>query len=277
MEIDTKAVQLRELEILKAVTQVLDRLGLRYWADGGTCIGAARHGGFIPWDDDVDLGMPRPDFDKFRRLAEKELPDWLALQDYERIRHAGHSILKIHDVRTTFVEEAFAPWPESHTGVYIDIFCFDGLPDPGPEREERQRRRKQFSRLNGFLRATWRDARTPAERLRYILLAPVRWLLPYNWASMCQEELYRKTDFDTANWVSECFDWGIYPAGCLRGTVKLPFEDMELPCPAGYDEYLTTFYGDWRTLPPEEDRDPTHPVAWFSMDRSYRDRWWETK
>ena len=57
MEIDTRTVQLRELEILKAVTQVLDRLGLRYWADGGTLLGAARHKGFIPWDDDVDLGI----------------------------------------------------------------------------------------------------------------------------------------------------------------------------------------------------------------------------
>ena len=106
-------------------------------------------------------------------------------------------------------------------------------------------------------------------------LSPVRWLLPYNWASMCQEELYRKSDFDAADWISECFDWVIYPAGCLRGTVKLPFEDMELPCPAGYDEYLTTVYGDWRQPPPEGEREPAHPVAWFSLDRSYRDRWWE--
>ncbi len=275
MDIDVKAVQARELAILKEVSAALDRLGLRYWADGGTLLGAARHKGFIPWDDDIDIGMPRRDFDIFRRAAAKELPDWLILQDYENVRHAGHSILKIHDARTTFIEEALAPYPEAHTGVYIDVFCFDGLPAPGPEREARQRRKDQFARLNGFLRATWRDTRTTGEKLRYILLSPARWLLPYNWASMCQEELYRKTDFDTSDWISECFDWVIYPAGCLRGTVKLPFEDMELPCPAGYDEYLTTVYGDWRQPPPEGEREPAHPVAWFSLDRSYRDRWWE--
>ena len=61
----------------------------------------------------------------------------------------------------------------------------------------------------------------------------------------------------------------------LRRTVELPFEDMMIPCPAGTDEYLTVLYGDYMQPPPPEERNPGHPVAWFSMDRSYLDRWWE--
>ncbi len=275
MEIDIKQVQRRELDILREVMALCGRHGLRWWADGGTLLGAVRHGGFIPWDDDIDIGMPRPDFDRFRELAKKELPDHLALQDYEDIRHTFHPLLKVHDVRTTFVERDFAPYPEVHTGVYIDIFCFDGYPGPGPERDALERRRRRLGRLAGFLRAEKADLRTPGQKLRYGLGAPIRWCLPYNWASKKQEELFRRCSFDDAAWINECQGWVIYPARCLRETVTLPFEDMELPCPAGYDEYLTVVYGDYMRLPPEPERTPQHDVAWFSMERSYQERWWE--
>ncbi len=277
MEIDVKAAQQRELEILKAVMVILDRHGLRWWADSGTCLGAVRHKGFIPWDDDVDIGMPREDFDRFRAIAPKELPDWLALQDYEQTRHAIHSILKVHDVRTTFIENGLEDHPEAHTGVYIDIFAYDGYPAPGPERDALERKRARFVRFNRFLRGTWADTRTAGEKLRQVLLSPVRLFLRYNWASMCQEELFRRYRFDDQPWANECFGWVIYPSGCLRGTVLLPFEDIMIPCPAGTDEYLRALYGDYMQLPPEDKRSPGHPVAWFSMEKSYRDRWWEKR
>ena len=275
MDIDVGAVQRRELEILKEVMALCGRHGLRYWVDGGTCLGAVRHQGFIPWDDDVDIGMPREDFDRFRAIAPKELPDHLALQDYEEARHAFHSILKVHDKRTTFVEEEAAPYPELYTGIYVDVFPYDGYPDPGPEREALERRRKPLRMLRRMLRRTWSDCGTFGEKARYALLSPIRLVLPFNWASKREEALFRRLRFDDAPWANECFGWVLYPARCVRDVVWLPFEDIQVPCPVGTDEYLTVLYGDYMQLPPPEQRTPGHPVAWFSMDRSYQDRWWE--
>ncbi len=275
MEIDIRAVQLRELEILKAVMDVCDRHGLRWWADGGTCIGAIRHGGFIPWDDDVDIGMPRADFDRFRQIAPRELPPDLAVQDFQTNRQAAHFILKVHDVTTTFVEEDLAPYPQAHTGVYIDIFPFDGCPDPGPERDKMFRRVKRLRLVNGFLRATWADTRTLGQKLRYVLLYPVRWVLPFNWATKKMEDLARRYPLDRYPCASECFGWVIYPTASIRQTAPHPFEDTALPCPEDYDAYLRGYYGDYMQPPPPEERFPSHPVAWFSLEKSYRDRWWE--
>lgn len=66
---DIRAIQLKALDILQVVADICESHGLRYWLDSGTCLGAIRHGGFIPWDDDVDIGMPRKDFEKFRALV----------------------------------------------------------------------------------------------------------------------------------------------------------------------------------------------------------------
>ncbi len=275
MDIDIAAVQRRELEILKEVAKLCERHGLRWWADGGTCLGAVRHKGFIPWDDDVDIGMPREDFDRFRQIAPRELPEHLALQDYEQIRHPAHSILKVHDRRTTFIEDYLAPYPEAHTGVYLDVFAYDGYPEPGPERDALERRRKPLRTLRRIMRHTWADAGTPGQKLRYVLTVPLRWVMPYNWPSLREEDLFRRMSIYDAPWANECFGWVLYPSRCVRETVTLPFEDMTVPCPAGTDEYLRILYGDYMTYPPEDQRAPGHPVAWFSMDRSYLDRWWE--
>lgn len=275
MEIDVKQVQQREVEILRQIMDLCRRYNIRCWADGGTLIGAVRHGGFIPWDDDVDLTMPREDFDRFRTVAKKELPDWLVLQDYECIHHCFHPILKVHDRRTTFVEAPFVPYPEAYTGVYIDIFCADGYPDDEQERQTLDRRMKRLSVLSGFLRAQWRDTRTFGQKLRYCLGAPLRWCLPYNWATQKQEELLRRYPFGGTELINSSQGWLIHPAWWVRDTVQMPFEDVMLPCPVGYDEYLTCMYGDYMQPPPEAERVPQHTVAYFSMDKSYREEWWK--
>ncbi len=275
MDVDVRAVQRRELEILKEVAALCRRHGLRWWADGGTCLGAVRHQGFIPWDDDVDIAMPREDFERFRRIAPKELPEHLAVQDYDRIRHPAHSILKVHDRRTTFVEAPLVGRTDAYTGIFLDIFCYDGYPDPGPERDRLDRQLRFLKRLNGFLRARWSDTVTVGQKVRYVLMSPLRLWMDYSWASRKRDALIGRLSIDDAPWANECLGWVLYPSRCVRQTVELPFEDMMIPCPAGTDEYLTVLYGDYMQPPPPEERSPGHPVAWFSMDRSYLDRWWE--
>ena len=277
MDADTRAIQLKELEILKQVAAICQRHGLRYFGDGGTCLGAVRHRGFIPWDDDIDIGMPRKDFDRFRQIAPKELPEYLALQDFEQVQHMHHMHLKVHDTRTTFVSRTFSGYPDAYTGVFVDIFAYDGWPSGGLARRWWRLRTAFLYRLNWLLR-TYSRTGTLSGRAVTAAGAVLRKVLPYNWASLRLEKLLRRRDMEqeeTAVLGFGDFRWK-FPTACLLEPKPLPFEDMQLPCPADTDTYLRILYGDYMTPPPESGRTATHPMAYFSLERSYKERWWDS-
>ena len=276
MDIDIKAVQQRELEILKVVAEICERNGLRYFLDAGTCLGAVRHQGFIPWDDDVDIGMPRKDFERFRVIAKKELPEELRLWDYNEAAYGRNMFLKVHDVRTTYFEAVLRPCPDVWTGIYVDIFPYDGFPAPGLARSWIKWKKEVLYHINWALRLPETELDKQTSRRR----AEVRMLqkrFPRNWASKRLERMLRKYDFNTSPYVVKWFFWTSFPAACVQSTVKLPFEGVMLPCPADYETYLTSHYGDWRQLPPEEERRPKHAEGYYSLEKSYLTHWWETE
>ena len=274
MGYDIRAIQMRELEILKQVAQLCRDNGLRFFLTSGTCLGAVRHKGFIPWDDDIDIGMPRKDFDEFRRIAPAALPEHLALLDFERERQDVNVFLKVHDKRTTFIEKGVVNSPGKHTGVFVDVFPYDGCPS-GREAQDRLRRRLAFLiYLNKLLRMN--KPTPPFLALKKAAVRAMQLVLPWNWASMRLENILRGYDMDGAETVM--VDWKmtvLEPGRCFRQLTELPFEDTVMPCPGDYDAYLTEMYGDYMQLPPEEKRCTEHNVAYLSLEKSYLTRWWE--
>ena len=127
---EIKDVQRVELDILIKVARLCEERGLTYFIESGTALGAVRHGGFIPWDDDIDIGMPRQDYEKFLDIAQKELGDEYFVQTRETDPNAPFSFAKVRKNGTTFIE-----WNKRnikmHHGIYIDIFPYDGLPIDG--------------------------------------------------------------------------------------------------------------------------------------------------
>ena len=121
-------IQGREYEVLTELKKIFERHGLRYFAVGGTCIGAIRHKGFIPWDDDIDIGMPRKDFELFRTQYYKELPCEYRKVDGDNSLSHNFLFFKVHDSRTTYVEYYAEHTPDRYTGVFVDIMPVDGLP-----------------------------------------------------------------------------------------------------------------------------------------------------
>lgn len=278
MDIDVRAIQLKQLEILKAVADVCERNGLRYCLDGGTCLGAIRHQGFIPWDDDVDIGMPREDFDRFRQIAPQELPEHLQVLDFEKVRHSPQLHLKVHDIRSTLISKYSFPFPDAHTGVFIDIFSYDAIPPAGLARRWWLLRKDVLMRVNWLLR-TYSRSDSLSEKLVGAAAGLLRRCLPFNWASLRLEKMLRRRDISTEKTAvllvgRKRFE---FPSACLLERAWVPFEDGQFPCPADYETYLTLHYGDWRTLPPEERRRHTHSILYISLDKSYLDRWWEEK
>lgn len=265
-----RAVQLRELEILKAIMEICDRHGLRWFAIAGTCLGAVRHGGFIPWDDDLDIGMPRRDYEKFRAIAKQELPPYLELLDYDAAKRTTRMFLKVHDIRTSCIENSLLEFPELHTGVWVDVFPIDGYPAPGLKRLVLAVRLTVLEGINMTLRMPDSAAGNRKERRQMRLYKLLRGRVPFNWASRRIDGLIKKYVVEKCACAVNALTW-FFPSYCVAELAKRPFEGIEIFCPKDYNAYLTAAYGDYMQLPPEEARNSGHTVAYLSLERPYKE------
>jgi lipopolysaccharide cholinephosphotransferase len=126
-----RQAQLIAVRILKIVDHVCRKHGIGYWIDGGTLLGAVRNGKFIPWDDDIDIGMTREDYEKFLSIAVEELPDDLFVQNYSTTELAGTTWTQIKDRKSYIKIDNGA---NDHEGIFIDIFPFDSYSEDSIKR-----------------------------------------------------------------------------------------------------------------------------------------------
>ncbi|HEY9551187.1 MAG TPA: LicD family protein, partial [Prevotella sp.] len=124
-----RACQLKQLAILEEIDRICKRHGIEYWLDGGTLLGAVRHGGFIPWDDDIDIAMTLEDCRHFEAVAQDELPPHLFLQTRRTDPNVPQSMPKIRDLRSLYIESADTFEAEYSKGIFVDIFPFVDYPD----------------------------------------------------------------------------------------------------------------------------------------------------
>lgn len=265
-----------ELELLRQFLAVCGQEGLTYYMVCGSALGAVKYGGFIPWDDDIDVALPRPDYERFCRAAPSLLPDWCFLQNYRTEPLYYRLGSKLRDSRTTYME-AMADRLNIHHGVFIDIFPLDVQWNTRSEEREFRRRLADFEAARRV-------------RLHYRRLSPAN--LP-----MVRTNLYRALFLlsgrrgDTAA-EAEAFDSYISsfsPEGssvwCNHANstspteyapreqygsgVPFPFEGLTVRVPSQYDAYLTQKYGDWRSDPPPEERVGHHACAVCDLRRPY--------
>lgn len=239
-----RPLQLRMLDILTTITNLLDQNGISYWLAGGTLLGAVRHAGFIPWDDDVDINIMATDKKRVMRLLEKELPAGLTLQRPTK----RFPLLKVRDLNSFLVEFAddfTAPYPK---GIYVDIF--PQVEAPNISRKWAKRIAKNYCKANSILhRKHYYSLRSVAELCWFSL---VRCICGLSWR--VAKLLFRKSPYlsDPINLngygVMHRKD-GIFPLKKIR------FEEREFSVPADTSLNLTEHFGpDWQQLPPPEKR-----------------------
>ena len=256
-----------QLRLLDAFDGVCRRHGLTYFAGGGTLLGAVRHGGYIPWDDDIDLFMLRTDYDRLLAVGGAFRPPFFLQTAYNDIDYSrGHAQLRLDG--TTAILAGERGHYRFHQGIFIDIFPLDFVPDD-PREQAAQRRR--LARWNRWLAATVRypgsPHKTPLKTAVHRLLKPI----PYRWLYRRMEEeckRYTRTErVALLTFQPESERW-VMPADAFAGTVAWPFEDTGVPVPVGYDGVLAAAYGDWRT-PRHE---PTcHDGVIFDVHRDWRE------
>lgn len=247
-----KTLQRISYEILCDVDRYCRENDIPYYLSGGSCLGAVRHQGFIPWDDDVDIMLPRKDYqrliegfsrahtDRYRLSSLQTDPDWI--RPYARI----------WDTRTQLIQITSREKP---MGVFIDVFPIDGLPAGKLARRLYFRRLKLADILRSAAR---RKVFLPHEKWRLpkrILGLLVRPFGPRFFAQRL-ERLACRYDFDRSEYVAASmavhyWDRECIERSCMDRAVELQFGDRKFPAPIGYDRYLRNLYGDYMQIPPD--------------------------
>ncbi len=247
-------------DMLKQVDSICHAERLRYFLSGGTLLGAIRHKGFIPWDDDIDLMMPRPDYEIFLKRAEKRLPKRYILAFPDRTKDYSQPWIRIFDTRVAVDDSGMQR--TLTRSLFVDIFPIDGLPS------NRTLSNLCFKRVRAWdilLKCARRKALYPDERLKWLkkpmmALTRVRPLPKY---AVSLNKSARRCSFERAHYagVLATTHYGSrerMPVEVFRGSVQVPFEGGFFPAPIGYDTYLSRLYGDYMQLPPEEKRVSQH-------------------
>lgn len=266
---ELRRLQLTLVEIVKDIDRVCRDNGIAYFLDSGSCLGAVRHAGFIPWDDDMDLGMLREDYDRFLEIAPAALGDDYVVVHPGSDRRLAGMFAKVWKRGTVFAtnETIEAGIPQ---GIFVDIFPYDAV-NPDPPAASKQLRDCRFwqsvsylyhsGSINvphgGVIGAIERGGCRVVHGLVHAFLSPERIRASFESAALSASDDGPSTAYNNMAYAG-C---GPFPRGVLLPVGSLPFEGVNLPVPGDYRRYLEICYGStWNELPPENERRNHAPV-----------------
>lgn len=248
-----------EFDIMLIIDQICRAHNLTYFAIGGSVLGAVRHQGFIPWDDDIDIAMPRKDYEEFLHYAALELPDSYFLQTFFSEKKSPFYFAKVRKNNTKFIEYYLKDL-DIHQGIFVDIFPFDNVPD-----------NTVVKRLHYFLcRFAYQmflskslttvcssrfeqrnNYKVIIRKILHFLLIPVSKNFLFHFLDCCVRMFNGKECKEIAHIVRKRLrikHKDLYPI------TYLPFGSFNMPVPNNYDAYLSAHYGDYKNLPTKNKR-----------------------
>ena len=264
-----RALQLAQLDMLRFFKQFCEDNNITFYFIGGGLIGALRNGGFIPWDDDIDVLLPRDDYERLCRLWQEQYPDgrFRLLRTDGKV-FTGNIFATVTDTAHTMVKANQADIDIPH-GLVLDVFPLDVCPDSGFARKRQYCWTLLYSL---FL------AQVVPENHGGMIALGSRLLLGIFRGKKLRERLWRTAERHMSRYKREenqCLTelcsgphWMKvkYPKRIYEGVDHVTFEGIELPVAGGYKEYLHLVFGDYMTPPPEEQRVPHHDIAYLDLD-----------
>ena len=262
---DIRILQRKIIGNLEAIDAVCREHGLRYYLWAGTMLGAVRHKGFIPWDDDMDICMPRPDYEQLISHWREWLPQPYEVIAPETDPTYPYPFAKIEDASTTVLERPDFKFLE---GVYIDVFPIDGAP------ADEQKRKSHFKRDKFWRHLLFLRGRDPFKHGK----GPRSWFPWLLHKIYSLEDLQNKVKsymtkypYDASDYVCDYDDGlkGVIEKRILGTPQVYPFEDKQFMGVEHYDEYLSNKYGDYMQLPPKE-KQIQHHFFRLDLNRPYK-------
>ncbi len=261
-------VQDKILEIMKYIDGLCRSNGIAYYIMGGTALGAIRHGGFIPWDDDLDIYMTPSQYEKFKSVFEKDNNKKLVLQEW-RTTLDYLEYAKVRMNGTTFIEESFKDRKDLHQGIYVDIMILHKVPN----RKFVQKIvyfESKFVALYALSQRNWKPKSWGQKlALNSLKIMPCKWM-----AKTFYKRIYkyddRTTDFMYCDWITPAkFKEALFDASFFSNPVDIPFEDTILLGSEKIREYLACRFGDYMKLPPLETQQMSVHAMLFDTEKDY--------
>ena len=268
-----RKLQLKELDTLVYFKEFCDKNNLLFYLCGGCCIGSLRTGGFIPWDDDIDILMPRDDYEKLYKLWDNDKQERFKLLRTDEKIFTGNIFTTIVDTETTCVKanQAHLDIP---FGIMMDIFPIDGCP--------KGKFKRTMQKLNAMIYSLFL-AQIDPENHGGIMALGSKFLLSIVKSPKAREKKWRNAERRMSKYkISDCeyiteLCEGVhsmqpeYPKEWFASAVYREFEGLQMPIPVGYDPYLKKAFGDYMKLPPEDKQKPHHDMILVDTERSYKE------
>lgn len=258
-QMQLRDIQMVSLEILKEVHGFCVSNDINYSLAYGTMLGAVRHKGFIPWDDDIDIVMPRPDYERFKNTFRSSQGNVLVSEEDSYI-----AFVRVCDKEKTVASDSLWPWTSRNDlGVWIDVFPLDALADDKPSFTARivyleKLFDQQIKARNATI--TWSSHLSLFANMKQMVKHIVYSHL--NISAINQEIIAeaKRYDWNRANKCSELVCGGnsdkeFLDKSLFEKTILMPFEDAQFCVAQGWDEILKVNYGDYMKLPPEDKRE----------------------
>lgn len=267
MEVDLNKYHSILLKTMEVFHFFCEKNGLTYSISGGTMLGAVRHGGFIPWDDDIDVMMPRPDYNRFLEITANAFVDGYTVISQYNTKNYRMPFAKIMDLNSTVIplkENKDCPY-----GAFIDIFPIDGITEK--EYFSKKNVKKYFRTMAYALSLHNGPNYNKLQSIIIHLIARLSFKNSQQFLIEC-DSIAQKYGYDSCPYLGQYFSVysyykEMYPRDVFDETEIIDFEGIKVRCIKQRDKYLTIMYGDYMTPPPPEKRVTHHFIYYINLDR----------
>ncbi len=261
-----------QLLLANEVKRICQKHNIKYFMIAGTLLGAVRHKGFIPWDDDMDFAIMRSEYSRFLEACKTDLGEDFVLQEMFIDKYYGLPMAKLLLKGTTLVERS-ASKNKAFKGIYIDIFPYDNIPNDLGLQKKHNKKLYFLKRI--FLAKQNYNIAEKGQFVKSVVYAVLKFASLFFSRSFLrkslEKELCRYSKVDTKKVAAIGGAYSYYKESVEKSwfeqTVELPFENTTFSAPKGYIEYLEYFYGDYMTPPPPDKRENRHGIVSLSFGK----------